>query len=89
MWIVRFWGWSENAREQELDNKEMTERARLGLPIYGVSNEPEWVQGAAYRNSAFSQLKFGTSSLISPLVDELRNLLTYEDSPVLRACVTT
>ncbi|KIP09993.1 hypothetical protein PHLGIDRAFT_101835 [Phlebiopsis gigantea 11061_1 CR5-6] len=54
----RFWGWSENSREQELDKSEMTERARLGLPIYGHSNEPEWVQGAAYRNSAFSQLKF-------------------------------
>ena len=42
-----------------MDKEEMTERARLGLPIYGHSNEPEWVQGAAYRNSAFSQLKFG------------------------------
>ena len=41
----------------------MTERARLGLPIYGHSNEPEWVQGAAYRNSAFSQLKFGESAI--------------------------
>lgn len=59
--IVRFWGWSENQREEEMDRKEMTERARQGLPLYGHSNEPEWIQGAAYRNSAFAQLKFGES----------------------------
>lgn len=41
-----------------MDRVEMTERARQGLPIYGHSDEPVWVQGAAYRNSAFSQLKF-------------------------------
>ena len=38
--------------------KELSERARKGLPIYGESSEPEWVQGAAHRNSAYSQLKF-------------------------------
>ncbi|KAH9935060.1 NADH-ubiquinone oxidoreductase complex I, 21 kDa subunit-domain-containing protein [Amylocystis lapponica] len=54
----RFWGWSENKREEEMDRKELTERARLGLPLYGESPQPEWVQSAAYRNSAFSQLKF-------------------------------
>ena len=41
-----------------MDKAELTERARKGLPLYGHSDEPEWVQGAAYRNSAFSQLKF-------------------------------
>lgn len=41
-----------------MDRVELTERARQGLPIYGHSDEPVWVQGAAYRNSAFSQLKF-------------------------------
>ncbi|KAI0091716.1 NADH-ubiquinone oxidoreductase complex I, 21 kDa subunit-domain-containing protein [Irpex rosettiformis] len=55
---LRFWGWSENKREEELDRQELSERARKGLPLYGTSNEPEWVQGAAYRNSAFSQAKF-------------------------------
>lgn len=59
--IVRFWGWTENEREQEMDRQEMTERARQGLPLYGTSNEPEWVQGAAHRNSVFSQLKFRES----------------------------
>ena len=56
---VRFWGWSENQREQEMDKEEMSERIRQGQPLYGHSDQPEWVQGAAYRNSVFSQLKFG------------------------------
>ena len=56
---VRFWGWTENAREQALDFAELSERARQGKPVYGESDQPEWVQGAAFRNSAFSQLKFG------------------------------
>ncbi|OBZ74104.1 NADH-ubiquinone oxidoreductase 20 subunit [Grifola frondosa] len=54
----RFWGWSENKREEEMDREELTDRARQGLPLYGESDQPAWVQGAAYRNSAFSQLKF-------------------------------
>lgn len=61
----RFWGWTENQREQEMDMKELSERARKGLPIYGESGEPEWVQGAAYRNSAFSQLKFSIFPMIN------------------------
>ncbi|KAH8093782.1 NADH-ubiquinone oxidoreductase complex I, 21 kDa subunit-domain-containing protein [Cristinia sonorae] len=54
---LRLWGWSENQREQALDKAEMSDRIRQGLPIYGHSDQPEWVQGVAYRNSAFSQLK--------------------------------
>ncbi|KAI0046013.1 NUXM, NADH-ubiquinone oxidoreductase subunit [Auriscalpium vulgare] len=54
----RFWGWSENKAEEEKDFAELSERARKGLPLYGESDQPLWVQGAAYRNSAFSQLKF-------------------------------
>lgn len=56
---ARFWGWSENKREEELDRLEMQERARLGQPLYGRSDQPEWVQQAAHNNSVFSQLKFG------------------------------
>lgn len=56
---VRFWGWSENKREEALDREELTMRAQQGLPLYGESAQPEWIQGAAYRNSVFSQLKFG------------------------------
>jgi len=54
----RFWGWSENQRESDLDLKELRQRAQEGLPVYGTSDQPEWVQAAAYRNSAWSQLKF-------------------------------
>ena len=58
---ARFWGWSENKREEELDRLEMEERTRKGLPLYGETDQPLWVQGAAFRNSVFSQLKFGES----------------------------
>jgi len=54
----RFLGWSENKREEALDREEMTYRAQQGLPLYGESAQPEWIQGAAHRNSVFSQLKF-------------------------------
>ncbi len=42
-----------------MDRQEMSERVAQGLPVYGDSDQPEWVRGTAYRNSAFSQLKFG------------------------------
>lgn len=54
----RFWGWSENKREEDLDLVELSQRAAEGKPLYGTSSQPEWVQGTAYRNSAWSQLKF-------------------------------
>ncbi|CCL99677.1 uncharacterized protein FIBRA_01698 [Fibroporia radiculosa] len=54
----RFWGWSENQREERADQEEMSWRAQQGLPLYGESAQPEWIQGSAYRNSVFSQLKF-------------------------------
>jgi hypothetical protein len=57
--IVRFWGWSENAREQAMDFAELSQRAKEGKPLYGQSDMSEYNQGVAYRNSAFSQLKFG------------------------------
>ncbi|CAE6412999.1 unnamed protein product [Rhizoctonia solani] len=55
---LRFWGWSENAREEQLDYKELSARAAAGKPLYGESDMPPFIQGAAHRNSAFSQLKF-------------------------------
>lgn len=66
---VRFWGWAENKREEERDFKELSARAQQGLPLYGESHQPEWVQAAAYRNSAFSQLKFG--AFVIPYVSSL------------------
>ena len=56
--LVRFWGWSENKREEERDFAELSKLAREGKPLYGESPQPQWVQNAAYSNSAFSQLKF-------------------------------
>jgi hypothetical protein len=55
---VRFWGWEENEREQKKDFEELSERARKGLPLWGETTQPEWVQRAAAKNSTWSQLKF-------------------------------
>lgn len=63
--IVRFWGWSENAREQERDLQEMRQLIKEGKSIYGESHQPEWVQASASRNSQWSQLKFGMFILYS------------------------
>ena len=41
-----------------MDLEELQERAAQGLPLYGTSHQPEWVQQAANRNSQWSQLKF-------------------------------
>jgi len=57
---VRFWGWTENKREEEKDLEELSQRAREGKALYGESPQPEWVQAAAARNSQWSQLKFCT-----------------------------
>jgi hypothetical protein len=65
MHSVRFWGWSENKREEERDFAELSQLAREGKPLYGESPQPEWVQHAAYSNSAFSQLKFSACYLRS------------------------
>ncbi|KAG6837366.1 hypothetical protein H0H93_010968 [Arthromyces matolae] len=55
---VRFWGWTENKREEEMDQAELSQRASEGKSLYGDSDQPTWVQAAAARNSQFSQLKF-------------------------------
>ena len=57
--IERFWGWTENAREQAMDHAELSARTRAGKPIYGESDVDEFTQGVAASNSTFSQLKFG------------------------------
>ncbi|KAF8817486.1 hypothetical protein BYT27DRAFT_7074883 [Phlegmacium glaucopus] len=55
---LRFWGWTENKREEVKDLEELSQRAREGKALYGESPQPEWVQAAAARNSQWSQLKF-------------------------------
>ena len=54
----RFWGWSENKREEERDFEELSQRAREGKPLYGESDQPADIQGVAHRNSAWAALKF-------------------------------
>jgi len=54
----RFWGWSENKREEDRDLEELSQRVRDGKSLYGESPQPAWVQQAANRNSQWSQLKF-------------------------------
>ncbi len=66
--IVRFWGWRENKREEEMDLKELTQRAKEGKPLYGESSHQPWVQNAAHQNSVFSQLKFGAKYSLSLFV---------------------
>lgn len=50
-----------------MDLEELTQRAKEGKPLYGESSQPMWVQGAAHRNSAYSQLKFGAFLFISSI----------------------
>ncbi|KAH7890696.1 NADH-ubiquinone oxidoreductase complex I, 21 kDa subunit-domain-containing protein [Phlebopus sp. FC_14] len=54
----RFWGWTENKREEDMDLAELRQRVAEGKPLYPESTQAEWIQEAAYRNSAWSQLKF-------------------------------
>jgi hypothetical protein len=51
-----------------MDLAELSQRAREGKPLYGESPQPEWIQGVAYRNSAFSQLKFCESQSCCDIV---------------------
>jgi hypothetical protein len=55
---VRFWGWSENKREEDLDLAELRQRVAEGKPLHPESSQPPWIQDVAYRNSVWSQLKF-------------------------------
>ena len=49
-----------------MDLAELRARAQKGLPLYGQSDQPEWIQQAAHSNSAFSQLKFCESIHLNP-----------------------
>jgi hypothetical protein len=47
--INRFYGFTENRREVEMDMREMTDRVKRGEPLYGVSTMTEYMQGVASR----------------------------------------
>ena len=52
--INRFYGFTENRRELEMDMREMTDRVKRGEPLYGVSTMTEYMQGVASRQSRYS-----------------------------------
>ncbi|KAJ8105578.1 hypothetical protein ONZ43_g7375 [Nemania bipapillata] len=53
---LRFYGMSENAREIDLDMKEMVAKVKAGEPLYGVSQLTPHMQGVAARQSRYSAL---------------------------------
>jgi hypothetical protein len=54
-----------------MDLAELSQRAKEGKPLYGESDQPEHVQASAYRNSAFSQLKFREHSVhMLPMIND-------------------
>ena len=52
--IHRFYGFSENRREIDMDMREMTDRVKRGEPLYGVSTMTAYMQGAASRQSRYA-----------------------------------
>ena len=56
--IVRFYGGSENAREVEMDMKEMVGKVKAGEPLYGISQLSPHMQGVAARQSRYSTYMF-------------------------------
>ncbi|KAA8902482.1 NADH-ubiquinone oxidoreductase complex I, 21 kDa subunit-domain-containing protein [Sphaerosporella brunnea] len=53
---LRFWGWEENAREVEMDMREMVAKVKAKQPLYGESALTPYMQGVAARNSRYSQI---------------------------------
>lgn len=53
---VRFYGMSENAREIQMDMREMVDKVKRGEPLYGVSQLEPHMQGVAARQSRYSSL---------------------------------
>jgi len=58
VFTVRFWGWTENEREVEMDVREMVQKVKNKEPLYGVSILDAHMQGVAARNSRYSQTFF-------------------------------
>ena len=50
----RFYGFSENRREVDMDMREMTAKVKKGEPLYGRSTMTEYMQGVASRQSRYS-----------------------------------
>ncbi|KAI1945714.1 hypothetical protein LOZ12_006298 [Ophidiomyces ophidiicola] len=54
--LDRFYGFTENKREEEMDMREMVDKAKKGEPLYGESTLSPYMQGVAARNSRYSGL---------------------------------
>ena len=52
--IVRFYGFTENKREVEMDMREMVDKVKSNEPLYGKSSLTPHMQGVASRNSRYS-----------------------------------
>lgn len=57
---MRFYGATENAREIELDSREMVAKVKAGQPLYGESRLSPYLQGVAARQSRYSALFLST-----------------------------
>lgn len=54
--IVRFYGFTENKREYDMDMREMVGKVKTGEPLYGRSDMTPYMQGVASRNSRYTGL---------------------------------
>ncbi|KAL2005950.1 hypothetical protein VTN00DRAFT_10443 [Thermoascus crustaceus] len=52
----RFYGFTENSREVEMDMREMVDKVKKGEPLYGTSKLSPYLQSVAARNSRYSEL---------------------------------
>ncbi|KAL1311293.1 hypothetical protein AAFC00_001477 [Neodothiora populina] len=52
--INRFYGFTENRREVDMDMREMVDKVKRGEPIYGTSELTEYMQGVASRQSRYA-----------------------------------
>ena len=51
---VRFYGFTENQRERDMDMREMVDKVKRNEPLYGKSELSPYMQGVAARNSRYS-----------------------------------
>ena len=53
---MRFYGMAENAREVDMDMREMVDKVKKGETLYGESRLTPHMQGVAARQSRYSAL---------------------------------
>ena len=56
--VERFYGFTENKREVEMDMREMVDKVKRKEPLYGVSSLSPHLQGVAARNSRYAGVMF-------------------------------